>query len=217
VTKLIFFFIFLLFSNTAWAADRYASIGLDYNFVQIKHDTIKHSFEWQGIELVYTEKWEDNKLLISGWRVGARKHNLHRWEREAYIHAGLFRDVEDLFTTGNGSWDLRLGAQAVYGIPGFGFNRTTEVHEDGELVGYHRTYLVTNVDIPAQRIDEAGVLYPMVTFSLVGNFKRLNVEPIVGLRGMRFGIEKAINHELVELKEDIYVVPTYGLRVGWKF
>jgi len=213
---LTFFVLCLACADLASASDKVLSIGGDTNSAKIQTTTKEQKFEWGALEINFIFEREGQKTLVSGWSLGVRKQSL-RTGREVYITGGVFKDFKDFVAIGSAKWDFRIWGQIVYGIPGARFNRTVEKYENGELVGHQKIYLENSVDVPFQRIGKAGVLYPVMAMSLERSFGHINVEPIVGLRFMNFGFVESEHGQLIANEDGTVIVPSYGVRMGWKF
>jgi len=215
--RIFFTLIFLFLSSPLLASDNYFSIGLDSSVARVNFLNSKQTFEWSGAQIDFTQEWDKDKIFLSGWSFGIRKQSLHKFERELYLVAGFFKDFDDFIATGNLKWDMRVWGQAVYGIPSYKFSRVTEKYVKDNFIGYYRTFLVTQFDVPGQRVGRAGVLYPIISISAERNFGIINFEPMLGFRILRFGFVESEDSALLYSENKLVVAPTYGLKIGVKF
>ena len=194
--------LFIITPNISYAQIR-INAKLDISSSEINNTGIK--FAWDGKEIEIEKEFEENRLFISGFAIGARKEG-HKLVEGSYLYARVYRKHAII-----GNLELNPSIGIVYGHPGLRFERT-EFDEEN----YTHVNLVRNIDIPFYNIKKTAVLYPEISLALRKQLKRFNIEPVVSVKIMRYGILKS-NYYTGEYKEKIILSPSLGMRVGFKF
>ncbi len=165
------------------------------------------SFTWNAKEVEFEKEFRKNRLVVfSGFAIGVRKEGPNIIEGD-YLYLRTYRK----FVLGKSKWELDPSFGLIYGLPGLRFESTE--FKNG---AYTHVNLVRNIEIPYYHVGKAAVLYPELSVALRRKFKRLNFEPVVGVRIMRYGILKS-DYRNGEYKEKITLSPSAGLRIGFRF
>ncbi len=184
----------------------YAQVRVNVRF-DVSRSTINSTgtlFTWDGKEIEIEKEFKKNRLFLSGFAVGIRKEGRVLIEGN-YFYARTYRKYTF------GKWEFDPSLSVIYGDPGLRFE-STEFNNGA----YTHVNLVRNTEVPYYHVERAAVLYPEVSVALRKKLKRFNIEPVAGIRIMRYGILKSDYHT-GEYKEKIVLSPSMGLRLGFKF
>ena len=145
--------------------------------------------------------------FLAGFAIGVRKEDRILIEGN-YLFARIYRKFP---LSESGKWGLDLSLGVIYGEPGLRFEGTQ--FDNG---AYTHVNLVRNAEIHSYNVKKAAVIYPEISVALRKKLMRLNFEPIVGVRVMRYGILKSDYHT-GEYKEKLILSPSFGVRMGFRF
>lgn len=167
------------------------------------------SFAWDEKAVEIEMDLGNERSFISGLGVGFRKSG-PRLNEGAYLTVRVFKRLDV------GSVELHPSLTIVYGTPGAQFDRSMLQRRDGDVIGYTHVYPERNVPIPAGGVHKSGIMYPEISLAFRKKFRRLNIEPVIGLKLMRFG---AVQSDFSSGRNDrmFGVAPTFAVRAGFRF
>jgi hypothetical protein len=197
----IILFVSFIFQDTLWAEIR-SNMMMDLSSSQVSVSGASQGFAWSAFEAEVEWGWKKKRYFPSGIAVGARKEGSRIMEG-TYLSFRVFKKVEIKKLK---KVDLYPSLSIKYGLPGALFNRVLEVR--GERA---RIFPARNIGVPRYGVKGAGILYPELSIAARINYKRLNFDPVFGVKIMRFGV---VYRD--QLSYRTVLSPFIGMRIGFR-
>lgn len=200
--KTLLAFVLLSFFVAATVnAETRLNFKFNYNRTNISAFGFNDTFVWGSKEVELEFGLPPGKLPISGFAIGIRKSG-------RIMHEGTYLSLRALRIFEVGDWEINPSVGLIYGVPGISFDRTWEsINGD-----YVHVFPVRNVNAPANLVKNDAVLYPEFSVGLRRNIWKIGIEPVAGLRIMRFGAVRG--GEFNRFKKWTPFSPYVGIRVS---
>lgn len=203
--KTIFLLFSIILSASYIQAQTLVLVKVDANQATVAGQELK----WDALEVEVEKSFKKNKIFLSGFAVGLRKES-EGWNEGIYLTFRTFR--KQIFFKRH-PLEVIPSVTVLWGSPGTTYNRTSQERFD-EFIPYINVFPLRNVDLPKFSIDNAGLIYPELSVAVRKSFLRiLSLEPVVGVRLIRFGVVEYDGHQSV-YDERTAILPTVGLRIG---
>jgi len=179
-----------------------------------KGSVAEQEFKWYAVEAEVEKSFKKNKILLSGFAIGLRREatQTKRWDEGVYFTFRTFRK-QSFFK----KYPIEVipSLTILWGSPGETLNRTSQ-ERYGEFISYVNVFPLRNAEVPKFDIENAGLIYPELSVAVRKEFlKILSIEPVVGIRVIRFGIVE-FDGLRAHYRTDMAVLPSVGLKVGLK-
>ena len=175
------------------------NVRLDISDAHVSAFSLSRQVAWHGAEGELAGEWSKRKLFLNGFAFGIRKEGQY-YSDGTYFTLRTFTQIP----LGGRYLGLYPSIGVVYGLPGLPMMRV--MTRDGAWI-----FPVRTIDIPGTEVKSDGVLYPELSVALRLKVWRFNIEPLAGVRYIRFGTQ--LNGRYSDGR---VLVPTAGVRVGFK-
>lgn len=203
--------IFVLFSILLSASYAQAQTRLLAKVDTNKGSVADQEFEWRAVEAEVEKSFRKNKLLLSGFAIGLRKETqTERWDEGVYF---TFRTFRKHRVFKKHPIEVVPSVTVLWGSPGSTLNRTSQERYE-EFIPYVNVFPLRNAEVPKFDIENAGLIYPEISVAVRKEFLKIfSIEPVVGVRIIRFGV---VEYNGIEshYHEETGFLPTLGFRVG---
>lgn len=204
--------IFVLFSILLPVSYAQAQTRVLAKVDSTKGSVADQEFEWYAVEAEVEKSFKKNKLLLSGFAIGLRRETqTKRWDEGTYFTFRTFR-TQRIFK--KHPIEVIPSVTVLWGSPGVTLNRTAQERYD-EFIPYVSVFPLRNAGVPQFDVTNAGLIYPEISLAVRKTFLKniISVEPVVGVRIIRFGV---VEYNGIEshYHEETGFLPTLGFRVG---